>query len=77
MQLFQAIHKLSPESSLRTLAPDPNAPQVDRFISVGGGETMLRYNRRLPIVVYVPDGVEVRYRLWRAEPALVSPADAR
>ncbi len=58
------------------MAPDPNAPQVDRFISLGG-EAMLRYNSRLPIVVYVPDGVEVRYRLWRAEPVLVSPAEAR
>ncbi|MBW2490657.1 MAG: proteinase inhibitor I4 serpin, partial [Deltaproteobacteria bacterium] len=27
-----------------------------------------RYNSRLPVVVYVPEGVEVRYRIWRAEP---------
>ena len=27
---------------------------------------LLRYNSRLPIVVYVPEGVEVRYRLWSA-----------
>jgi ecotin len=53
------------------MAVDPNAPQVERFINVGG-ETLLRYNSRLPVVVYVPDGVEVRYRIWRAEPALVS-----
>lgn len=26
----------------------------------------LRYNPRLPIVLYVPAGVDVRYRLWRA-----------
>ena len=58
------------------MAPDPNAPQVDRFISLRG-ESMLRYNSRLPIVVYVPDGVEVRYRLWRAESASVSPAEER
>jgi len=26
-----------------------------------------RYNPKLPIVVYVPDGIEVRYRIWTAD----------
>lgn len=30
-----------------------------------GGETLLRYNSRLPVVVYAPEDVEVRYRIWR------------
>ena len=34
---------------------------------IGGEPRLLRYNSRLPLVVYVPDGVEVRYRLWRAD----------
>ena len=50
------------------MAVDPDAPQVERFISIGGETRLLRYNSRLPFVVYVPAGVEVRYRLWRAEP---------
>ena len=50
------------------MAVDPNAPKVERFITVGGGPELLRYNSRLPLVVYVPAGVEVRYRVWRAEP---------
>lgn len=50
------------------MAVDPNAPQVERFITLGGEPQLLRYNSRLPLVVYVPAGVEVRYRLWRAEP---------
>lgn len=50
------------------MAPDPNAPQVDRFISLGGEPYLIRYNSRLPVVVYVPEGVEVRYRIWRADP---------
>lgn len=66
---------------LRTLGPmagtlmavDPNAPPVERFITLGGEPRLLRYNSRLPLVVYVPAGVEVRYRLWRAQPDL-SPA---
>jgi ecotin len=49
------------------MAVDPNAPKVDRFITLGGEPRLLRYNSRLPLVVYVPDGVEVRYRYWRAD----------
>ncbi len=47
-------------------AIDPNEPKVDRFISVGSTPDLLRYNSLLPIVVYVPEGVEVRYRIWSA-----------
>lgn len=64
------LRKLGPMAGT-LMAVDPNAPPVERFISVGG-EMLLRYNSRLPLVVYVPDGVEVRYRIWRAGPALVS-----
>jgi ecotin len=41
---------------------------VDRFVALGGSLYIIRYNSSLPIVVYVPEGMEVRYRLWRAEP---------
>ena len=61
------LRKLGPMAGT-LMAVDPNAPQVERFITVGGDQRLLRYNSRLPIVVYVPAGVEVRYRLWRAEP---------
>ena len=47
---------------------DPNAPQVNRFIKLGGEPLLLRYNSKLPVVVYVPDGVEVQYRIWSAQP---------
>lgn len=46
------------------MAVDPDAEKVARFITLGGPPYLLRYNSRLPIVVYVPSGVEVRYRLW-------------
>jgi len=48
------------------MAVDPNAPKVDRFVRLGGEPYFIRYNSRLPIVVYVPEGVEVRYRIWEA-----------
>jgi ecotin len=48
------------------MAIDPNAPKVARFITIGGDPYIIPYNSRLPIVVYVPEGVEVRYRIWTA-----------
>ena len=50
------------------MAVSPDAPKVERFITLAGEPQLLRYNSRLPLVVYVPNGVEVRYRIWRAEP---------
>ena len=50
------------------MAIDPNAPKLNRFITLGGEPYLIRYNSRLPVVVYAPEGVEVRYRIWSAEP---------
>ena len=61
------LRKLGPMAGT-LIAVDPSAPQVERFIRIGGEARLLRYNSRLPLVVYVPDGVEVRHRVWRAEP---------
>jgi ecotin len=67
------LRKLGPMAGT-LMAVDPQAPQIERFISLGG-ETILRYNNRLPVVVYVPAGVEVRYRLWHAGTTLLAPPD--
>jgi ecotin len=50
------------------MAVDPNAPKVARFVALGGEPYLVRYNSRLPLVVYTPEGAEVRYRLWTAGP---------
>ncbi len=50
------------------MAVSPDAPKVERFVTLAGEPQLQRYNSRLPLVVYVPAGVEVRYRIWRAEP---------
>jgi ecotin len=49
------------------MAADPNVPKVDRFVTLRGEPYLIRYNSRLPVVVYVPEGAEVRYRIWRAD----------
>jgi ecotin len=62
------LRKLGPMAGT-LMAVNPDAPQVERFISLGGEARLLRYNSRMPLVVYVPVGVEVRHRVWRAEAA--------
>ena len=47
---------------------DPNTPKVNQFVTLGGEPYLIRYNSLLPIVVYVPEGVEIQYRVWSAEP---------
>ncbi len=59
------VSKLEPMANT-LMAIDPNAPKVARFITLAGAPYLIRYNSRLPIVVYVPEGVEVRYRIWAA-----------
>ena len=49
------------------MAVDPEAPKVARFVTLGGEPYLVRYNSRVPVVVYVPEGVEVRYRVWSAD----------
>ena len=60
------VRALGPMAGTR-MAADPKAPPVDRFVTLGGEPYLLRYNSRLPLVVYVPGDAEVRYRIWKAE----------
>ena len=59
------VSEIGPMAGTR-MAIDPNAPKVNRFITLGGEPYLIRYNSRLPIVTYTPEGVEVRYRIWSA-----------
>jgi ecotin len=47
---------------------------AQRFVP--GPAATIPYNSRLPIVVMVPEGCELRWRVWRADPEF-SPAEAR
>ncbi len=38
------------------------------FVVLGGAPTLVPVNPRLPIVVVAPEALEVRWRLWRADP---------
>jgi len=46
------------------MAPPEGAPKVKTFVKAA--PLQIRYNSRLPIVIYTPRGYEVRYRIWNA-----------
>ncbi|VVN08544.1 Ecotin [Pseudomonas fluorescens] len=48
----------------------PDGERRNEFVPVVGDGFMLRYNSKLPIVVYAPKDVEVRYRVWSASKAV-------
>lgn len=48
-----------------TMMACPNQPETEKFIT--GATKLVRYNSRLPIVVFVPTGYELKYRLWKAK----------
>jgi ecotin len=41
--------------------------EQDTFVQVRGEGDLIRYNSKLPVVVYVPVDFEVRYRIWTAK----------
>jgi ecotin len=52
------------------MAVDPAAEKTERFIRLMGEPYLVRYNSRLPVVVYAPEGAEVNYRIWSAAKTL-------
>lgn len=59
----------SGETMSTLMAPPEGTPQVERFVT--GNPLLVRYNSRLPIVVYAPNGVQVRYRIWQADETFI------
>lgn len=60
---YYEVKKFGPMAST-LMAPRPGAPQVEKFVTLP--PKLIRYNSRVPVVVYVPEDGEVRYRIWRA-----------
>ena len=44
------------------MAAPEDSQQVESFVS--GKSILIDYNSRLPVVIYAPEGYEVRYRIW-------------
>jgi len=53
--------------AVTTLMACPDDSRQQAFVRVGGEAQLVRYNSKLPLVIYAPADVEVRYRLWSAQ----------
>lgn len=61
---YYRVTDVGPVAATR-MACAPSATPQTAFVIGSGEGFLLRYNSRLPVVVYAPDGYEVRYRLWQ------------
>jgi ecotin len=53
-----------PASTMMACPPDEEP--TGAFVPVRGEGFLQRYNSKLPVVTYVPEGFEIRYRVWAA-----------
>ena len=60
---YYVLPALGPRTS--TLMGCPPGSDREAFVAVQP-QPLVRYNSRLPLVVYAPSDAEVRYRVWRA-----------
>lgn len=65
---FQLEGVAGPVSTM--MACPPGQEQVERFVSVQVENALVRYNSKLPVVVYTPADIELRYRIWQAPQVL-------
>lgn len=49
----------------------PGTARLIKFVRLGKSSTLVRYNSRLPVVVYVPEGFIVNFRVWRPNDQLI------
>ncbi|HDR2781744.1 TPA: serine protease inhibitor ecotin [Enterobacter sichuanensis] len=55
-------------SPVSTMMACPDGKKEKKFVTAYlGDNSLIRYNSKLPIVVYTPENVEVKYRVWKAE----------
>jgi ecotin len=62
---YYSLDKIGGPASTRMACP-PGQQKHNAFVPVRDEGLLLRYNSKLPIVVYVPNGFELRYRFWIA-----------
>ena len=55
---------VGPASTMKACPPDSATKEA--FVPVRGEGFLQRYNSKLPVVTYVPEGFQVRYRIWSA-----------
>jgi ecotin len=72
---YLVVPALGPVASTRMACP-PSEPRRREFVSAHLPDLdSLRYNPRLPLVIYAPAGAEVRYRIFQAGPEQAAAAE--
>jgi ecotin len=61
---FYRLEKVT--GPISTLMACPAGTSKQDFVPVVGDGFLLHYNSKLPLVLYVPKDIEVRYRIWSA-----------
>lgn len=55
-------------SPVSTMMACPDGKKEKKFVTAYlGDNSLLRYNSKLPIVVYTPENIDVKYRVWKAD----------
>ena len=65
---FVLTFATGPSSTM--MACPPGQKEQDAFVQVRSEQGLLRYNSKLPVVVYVPNDFNVHYRIWTAKEEL-------
>ncbi|WP_394238337.1 serine protease inhibitor ecotin [Pseudomonas anguilliseptica] len=63
---YYQLSQVGPAISTLMACPDNSRKQA--FVPVGGEPLLVRYNSKLPLVIYAPADAQVRYRIWSAAP---------
>lgn len=63
---YYQLSDLSGPISTKMACPDNT--ETLKFVPVFGQGSLLQYNSNLPVVVYLPTGLELRWRTWVATP---------
>jgi ecotin len=62
---YYVLENIGPAASTMKACP-PGEQKREAFVQVRGDGFLQRYNSKLPVVVYAPEGFEVSYRIWSA-----------
>lgn len=66
---YYVVKSLTPPASTRMACSDNSKHQAFVAASIGA-HGLQRYNSKLPMVIYTPADVQVKYRLWQADSAI-------
>lgn len=64
--------KIAPEMISTRMACSDDSKKTTLVTLPSAAEKLLRYNSKLPLVVYAPADVEVSYRVWQASKHIVA-----